>query len=112
MKNFSLIFIILVSLVILEIIAEVCIKEYDKSSKTKLILIGVFLYLFIPLLFLALIKQTDELIIANALWQVSNIILVAIVGYFYFKEKLSKYQWAGIVLSIFVVGLLMIEPKE
>lgn len=112
MIKFALIFIILLALVVIEIIAEVCIKEYDKSSRTKLILIGVFLYLFIPLLFLALIKQTEELIIANTLWQVSNIILVALVGYYYFKEKLSKYQWAGVALSLVVVGLLMIEPKE
>ena len=69
MIKFALIFIILLALVVIEIIAEVCIKEYDKSSRTKLILIGVFLYLFIPLLFLALIKQTEELIIANTLWQ-------------------------------------------
>lgn len=112
MIKFALIFIILVVLVVIEIIAEVCIKEYDKSPKTKLILIGVFLYLFVPLLFLALLKQTEELVIANTLWQVSNIIFVALVGLYYFNEKLSKYQWAGVALSLVVVGLLMIEPKE
>jgi len=112
MIKFALIFIILITLVVIEIIAEVCIKEYDKSPKTKLILIGIFLYLFVPLLFLALLKQTEELIIANTLWQVSNIILVALLGFYYFNEKLSKYQWAGVALSLVVVGLLMIEPKE
>ena len=112
MIKFMLIFIILIALVTIEIIAEVCMKEYNESPKTKLILIGIFLYLFVPLLFLALLSQTNELIIANTIWQISNIILVALVGYYYFKEKLSGYQWVGVALSLVVVVLLMIEPKE
>ena len=106
-----LISVILIALVTIEIIAEVLLKKYVTTPKLQWLLIGVLLYLCVPFLFLALLKQSDNLIIANTLWQVSNLFFVAIFGYVLFKENLSIAQWSGVALSIVVVILLMIEPK-
>jgi drug/metabolite transporter (DMT)-like permease len=69
------------------------------------ILIAMVIYAFQPLLFLESLNH-NSLTVMNLLWDVMSDVLVSVIGLFYFKEKLTKFKKAGIVLSIVSIFLL------
>ncbi|MDP2643100.1 MAG: SMR family transporter [Candidatus Peregrinibacteria bacterium] len=59
--------------------------------------------------FFALSLKYEGVAITNILWIAISVILVTIVGYFFFKETISVLQFIGIALIM--IGLVLINLK-
>ncbi len=70
-----------------------------------IIIIAMLIYSFQPLLFLESLNH-NSLTVMNLLWDVMSDVIVTIIGLFYFKEKLTKFKKAGVILSFISVILL------
>jgi multidrug transporter EmrE-like cation transporter len=70
-----------------------------------IIILSMLIYSFQPLLFLESLNH-NSLTVMNLLWDVMSDVLVTAVGLFYFKEKLTKFKRAGVLLSLISIILL------
>lgn len=59
--------------------------------------------------FFALSLKYEGMAVTNILWIALSVILITIVGYFFFKESITMLQFAGIALI--TVGLVLINLK-
>ena len=88
------------------------VTQKAARKKISLMVLGVVLYLLIPFLFLWLLRTQQKLTVANTMWQAMNIFIVALLGYFVFKESLSPFQIVGIGLALVATVLMFFEPKS
>ncbi|MBC7949574.1 MAG: multidrug efflux SMR transporter [Chitinophagaceae bacterium] len=83
--------------------AVICMKlSAGFANKTYSII--AFVTYALSFVFLTLSLKTLPAGVANALWAGVSTLLVAILGYFFFKEKLSPLQMVSLLLV--VVGLV------
>lgn len=68
-------------------------------------LISMIVYACQPILFLESLKFTS-LVIMNQTWDVMSDVIVAIIGLFYFKEKMNVINKVGILFSFISIILL------
>ena len=59
--------------------------------------------------FFALSLKYDDVAIVNVLWIALSIILVALMGHFYFSEQLSRLDVLGIL--IIMVGIVLLNIR-
>ena len=52
-------------------------------------------------------KFNNNLVIANSIWQASNLIIATIIGVYLFNESITKCQYLGIIFAIIANVLLM-----
>jgi len=104
MKGLSII--VLGLLILVEAIAEYFINLSNTSNKLYYLYIGMVTYLLVAYLFYLFLKFGTSFAVSNTIWQVSNIIILSLVSYFIFKERLTKIQWFGIFLAIISVLLI------
>lgn len=113
MKTIS--YVLILILILLEAVAESFLTKGSKEINNKKILIwvflGSFLYILVAILFYVALRIQGDLTVLNTVWQGANIIIISIFGYFFFKEKLSKLQMFGIILTIIGIVLVDIKPK-
>jgi len=95
-------------LIIVELAAETFLTKWIKYSTINNMYLGVFCYILIPFLFVIVIRQfNNKLVIANSIWQASNLIIATIIGVYLFNESITKYQYLGIMFAIIANVLLM-----
>jgi multidrug transporter EmrE-like cation transporter len=97
---------------ILDIIMETLCKYYSVTvwtgwMRTSLLLVAMAVYAFQPLLFTRALKQ-QGMAVTNVTWNVVSTGLIVIIGAVVFGERLDKYKWLGILLSIISLMLLSI----
>jgi len=103
---------ILTALIGVEVGAEFLIqKSLDKESKIHFIA-AVLLYVTLPFLVYGLFKTTDNLSVANTIWQAINIAAVAFIGFIVLKEDLNPIQICGVVLATCGALLMLTESTE
>lgn len=100
--------IILILVIALEIIAEFYIKKYTIEPRKTFLILSIVMYILIPVFLIQLFKKDKNLAVANTLWQVSNLVIVAFIGVLVFKDKLNHVQWVGFGLAIISAILLVI----
>ena len=112
MDNIIKLLICFTVLVFAEIFAEISLSKSVKTNKPKLwFTIGLFLYILVAFLFWFCLKlKNGKLSVLNTIWQAANIVIVAILGFFIFKEKLNIFQILGIILV--VIGSIMVGMKK
>ena len=91
----------IITLAIIETLAMSTI-EYSANNKNNYYLFGILLYGIVAYI-LYRILVSSKLAITNALWNATTVILVTLVGVFYFKEELNKYECIGIFFAILAV---------
>jgi small multidrug resistance pump len=97
----------LVIAVVAEVIATSALKvseEFSKPIPTIIVIIGYGIAFYL----LTLVLRTIPIGIAYALWSGLGIVLVAIVGTFYYKENLDPPAILGIgliLVGIFIVNI-------
>jgi len=99
-------------LVLLEVFAEVFLKQYSLNNKYYSLIIGILFYIGIAIILPGLFKKSENITIANTIWQISNVILVTLIGVLFYKDKLTRLQWLGIFLSIISVYLVANPSKN
>lgn len=101
-------FMILSIIIIAEIITWYCLKK-QYLEKDKFYLYMYFMvYLTIPILLLLTAKY-EKIIITNMMWNIASTILVLMLGYFIFKEHITRYQYIGICLGLISIVFLTIH---
>ena len=98
----------LVAIVLVEVLSQLSIKKYVNSNKTVfyLLIAGVIGYILYACL-LTHIFTFKKLSITNALVSQLSVVLLAIVGYFFFQERLTAKETIGLLLA-FASALLLI----
>lgn len=91
-----------------EIAGQMFIKTYYEQENRKLYLffLGWLMYLGV-IYFLFKSYTYGNFAICNSFWNSITTITVAIIGWVYYKEKLTKYEMAGIgfvVLGFLIIG--------
>ena len=93
------------SLILLIAILEtigMSIIEDSANKKNRYFVVGLVFYMIVAIILYHILK-VGNLSITNALWNATTVILVTLVGVFYFKEKLTKYQYIGLLFAIFAI---------
>jgi multidrug transporter EmrE-like cation transporter len=106
MKSYTYLILLVLLIVLFDCVAQFCLKKYAKHSTLHWFLIGALIYGGIAFL-LALTFNHQKLALVHVTWGGLSAIVLSIMAYFMFQERLSKIQIAGIV--IILIGLLMLH---
>ena len=90
---------------VLETIAMGVIED-SANKRNKYFLIGILIYTLVAYILYEILK-TGNVAITNALWNATTVILVSLMGIFYFEEKFTFYQYIG--LGFAVLAIIFIE---
>ena len=93
-----------VDVIMLGIIKSVSLNQ---SKLLRWMIIPTSAYAIQPWIFLQSLKF-ESLIVMNLMWDLISDILVTLVGFFYFKERLGPYKSIGVALSILSILLMSI----
>lgn len=90
---------------VLETIAMGIIE--DSANKNNMYyLLGIVIYTLVAYTLYHILKN-GNVAITNALWNATTVILVSLMGVFYFEEKFTIYQYIG--LGFAVLAIIFIE---
>ena len=99
-------FLYLIIAIVAEVIATSDMKASDGFSQLSASIITVIGYA-VAIYFLSLTMKTIPVGITYALWSGAGIILVSLVGFFYYKQHLDLAAIIGLVFMI--IGILIIH---
>jgi len=102
-RNHVWLFILLIA--ILETIAMGVIED-SANKRNKYFIIGIFIYIIVAYILYEILKVGD-IAVTNALWNATTVILVSLMGIFYFDEKFTIYQYIG--LGFAILAIIFIE---
>lgn len=91
---------------ILLTLGDIALKKWAITDKYHYYGIGLLMYV-IGIIFFSLTLREKNLAVANTILVTVNLITLALVSYFYFDEKLTLIQFAGITLS--TIGVILLE---
>ncbi|MFA6305408.1 MAG: SMR family transporter [Candidatus Gracilibacteria bacterium] len=92
----------------LDLAAILCAKFWSTSKNPIFLALTILLFGGAGLCF-ALSLRYEGIAITNILWIAISVILVTIVGYFFFKETITLLQFLGIALI--TAGLVLVNLK-
>jgi glucose uptake protein len=92
-------------------LGDIVAKQWVASNKNYLFLLVLFLYLF-GLIFLVFSFKYKNIAVASLIFVIFNIITLTLVSWFYFNERLTPLELAGIVLGLVAVSLLEYSAKD
>lgn len=93
-----------------EAVGQTCIKLAHMYNKLYMIL-AIISYAIVSF-FLYVSYNYKGVGIVNALWSGLSIILMITIGLLFFKEKIGKREWLGIILIISGLLLINLTSKE
>lgn len=99
-------FLYLIIAIVAEVIATSAMKASDGFSQLSASIITVIGYA-VAIYFLSLTMKMIPVGITYALWSGAGIILVSLVGFFYYKQHLDLAAIIGLVFMI--IGILIIH---
>ena len=107
----------ILAIILIETLMQALVREFrgdlnitlDWNKNTYYFVIACILSILILYI---LIKTYDysNFAISNSLWNAGSIISTTIVGYYYFKESLNKYELAG--MGLVIAGGILIGVKS
>lgn len=92
-------------------LSSVKMISLHQAQLLKWMIVPTLIYAVQPWIFLKSL-QFETLIVMNLLWDLMSNILVTIVGFLYFKERLGPYKTIGVILSFISVIFLSIEDGK
>src|SRR3989344_6578582 len=90
-------------------IGDIIMKKWIITNSIYTYILGIGIWL-IGLNFLAQSFKYKNIAVASVIFVIFNVVILAIVSWFYFKETLSIWQIMGIVLGLTSVILLEFSP--
>ena len=102
---YSIQFCFILLIAILETIAMGVIED-SANKRNKYFIIGIFIYVIVAYILYEILKD-GNVAVTNALWNATTVILVSLMGIFYFDEKFTIYQYIG--LGFAVLAIIFIE---
>jgi drug/metabolite transporter (DMT)-like permease len=109
MKDFSIILTLIFLIVILECLAQGCIKQTKLTNNNKYLCISVLAYLAICL---CLVKTYEykSMGIINLIWSCLSILFIILTGVIFFHEKLTINDYIGMIFIF--IGLYFVFMKD
>ncbi|ARF09967.1 hypothetical protein Indivirus_6_33 [Indivirus ILV1] len=106
------VYLYIILLVILLTSIESCsqynLKIFNKSQNIQYFILGSLGYVIISAI-LSYLFGFEKMGIVNNLWNVFSSISIVLIGYLFFKEKLSTIQTIGVILGVIGIGLMGID---
>mgnify|MGYP001368634727 FL=1 len=93
---------------VLETIAMGIIED-SANKNNNYYLLGIVIYTLVAYTLYEILKS-GNVAVTNALWNATTVILVSLMGIFYFEEKFSIYQYIG--LGFAVLAIIFIEMSN
>jgi len=92
-------------LIIVEILAWYFLKKQHIEENDTYMFLFFFFFALIPWILIQLVKL-EGIAITNVYWNIASTMLVILLGYFVFKEKINSVQYIGVGLGILSIALL------
>ena len=92
-------------LIIVEILAWYFLKKQHIEENDTYMFLFFFFFALIPLILIQLVKL-EGIAITNVYWNIASTMLVILLGYFVFKEKINSVQYIGVGFGILSIALL------
>jgi multidrug transporter EmrE-like cation transporter len=99
-------YVFLILLVIFECIADILAKQWSIKSTAAWLAAAMIAYLVANGFWLFALKNGAELAKGAIFFSVASAILAVVIGVFFFKESVGKYDTIGLVLGIFSIAFL------
>jgi multidrug transporter EmrE-like cation transporter len=91
-------------------VGDLFMKEWVTTNKSWIYIVGIIIYI-IGLNFLAFSFKYKNIAVATVIFVLINITTLLIFSYFYFHEKLSGLEIAGVLLGIAAIVMLELADK-
>ena len=101
-SHFYLLVGLVVSISLLEICGQTCIRKYRQEGQTHFIIFGVSLYLIVIALLFHSYKY-HGMGIVNLLWSCLSIVMAILVGCFVFHETFNHYMAIAVAFALTAV---------
>jgi len=98
---------LVIIMIIIESLSQSCLQLAGELNSMMYLVIGMFLYMFIAVIYYYILKNKTKLSIGNALWNVGTIISVTFISIFIFKQNINIYQLFGILFCCIGVFLII-----
>lgn len=86
---------------------DVVMKKWVVTDRRLLYFVGLLIY-FVGTIFLAESFRYKNIAVASIIFVLFNVITLTVVSWLYFKEGLSGWQVAGILLGLAAVAIMEI----
>lgn len=103
--DYKLIF-IFIFIILAETGAQFFLQKQITSDKNHFLILGVILYSIVGLGYYGILTYGKKLAIANSLFNAGSEIMVALLGFAIFGQKLSYTQILGLILVIVGINML------
>lgn len=87
-------------------IGDIIFKFYAQKPQVSLYTSGLLIYL-LGLTFLVQSFKNENIAVASTIFVIVNVATLSLVSWLYFKEPLSIYQIAGIIVAC--IGIVLLE---
>jgi multidrug transporter EmrE-like cation transporter len=87
-------------------VGDALINQYSRTNNLNFFLLGCFSW-FIAAAFLSQILRKELFAPSVALFLLGNIIIAALIGYFYFGDHVPITQWLWIALAVVAMILIV-----
>jgi multidrug transporter EmrE-like cation transporter len=99
------VFILVTVIVIVESLAQCCLKKYDNGDHFMWFGLGALLYLGVVIILSKALRK-EKMAIVNILWGALSAVLLTAFAYVLFNEKLNWVQMVGIVVTLLGIALI------
>lgn len=92
--------------IIFDLIGVSFAKKAAQGDGNIFLILGIISFGFV-ILFLTQMFKHETFSVGNAVWYGTAMVVVPLIGVFYFHEKLSLWQWVG--MALLCAGILLVE---
>jgi small multidrug resistance pump len=107
-KDFLYVILFVLLIVIVENMAQFCLKEYQKCNALYWYILGVVFYAAIAFL-LVISFRYEKMAIVNIMWGGLSALILTLVAYYFYGEELTRFQILGIVIILIGTAMLHLE---
>jgi len=103
------------------LIAIACVATFEAFGQSSMALArksGVILWLFVGMACYCVVAyglyvayQWKGVGMVNALWSSLSIMIMLVIGYFVFEERLNSFEWFGVVMIIIGICVTQISKS-
>lgn len=99
------VFVLVTTIVIVETLAQCCLKKYDAGAHFIWFGLGAVLYLGVVIVLSKALRK-EKMAIVNILWGALSAVFLTAFAYVIFNEKLNWVQVVGIVVTLLGIALI------
>jgi multidrug transporter EmrE-like cation transporter len=99
------VFLLVTMIVIVEALAQCCIKKYDNGDHFIWFGLGAILYLVVAVV-LSKALSREKMALVNILWGALSAVFLTAFAYVIFNEPINWVQMVGIVVTLLGIALI------